>query len=126
MITFKQEGDFSIITRWLHRMSTSEFLNRLDSFGLDGVAALSKATPKDTGLTSTSWGYRVIKPLFGKAKIEWFNDNVNDGRPIAILIQYGHGTGMGVYVEGVDYVNPAMEPVFNKIAKHIWDEVTKK
>lgn len=125
MITFTQKGDFSLTNRWLHRMSTKEFLNKLDTYGQMGVDALSAATPVRTGLTASSWEYKVVKPLFGKAKIEWSNSNVNKGVPIAVIIQYGHGTGTGAYVEGIDYVNPAMKPVFDEIANNIWEEVIR-
>lgn len=125
MITFTQKGDFSLTSRWLHRMSTKEFYNRLEAYGQEGVEALEKATPKDSRRTAESWSYKVVRSMFGTIKIEWHNTNINKDVLIAILIQYGHGTGAGVYVEGVDYINPAMEPVFNRIAKHIWDEVTK-
>lgn len=126
MITFTQKGDFSLTSRWLHRMSTKEFLDKLDIYGQAGVEALSAATPQRTGVTATSWEYKVIKPLFGTARIEWHNTNVNKGVPIAIIIQYGHGTGTGAYVEGIDYVNPAMKPVFDDIANHIWEEVVRE
>lgn len=126
MITFTQKGDFSLTSRWLHRMSTKEYLNKLDTYGQMGVDALSAATPKDTGLTSESWSYEVKKPLFGSARIEWHNSNINKGVPIAVILQYGHGTGVGVYVEGIDYINPSMRRVFNYIAKHIWEEVAKE
>lgn len=126
MITFTQKGDFSLTSCWLHRMSTKEFLNKLDIYGQEGVEALAAATPKDTGVTASSWTYKVIKPLFGTTRIEWHNTNINKGVPIAVIIQYGHGTGNGAYVEGVDYINPAIKPVFNDIAKHIWEEVVKE
>lgn len=126
MITFTQKGDFSLTSRWLHRMSTKEFLNKLDMYGQAGVEALASATPKDTGTTAASWTYKVVKPFLGTARIEWHNTNINKGVPIAVIIQYGHGTGSGAYVEGVDYINPAIKPVFNDIANHIWEEVVKE
>lgn len=95
-------------------------------YGQAGVEALASATPKDTGTTAASWTYKVVKPFLGTARIEWHNTNINKGVPIAVIIQYGHGTGSGAYVEGVDYINPAIKPVFNDIANHIWEEVVRE
>ena len=125
MITFTQKGNFSLTSRWLHRMSTAEFLRRLDEYGQMGVDALARATPKRTGVTANCWTYEIYKNRSG-ARIEWHNTNTNDGVVIAVLIQYGHGTGRGVYVEGIDYVNPSIKPVFNNIADNVWKEVTKE
>ena len=95
----------------------------LEAYGIRGVDALSSNTPRDSGLTAESWNYRIVKDP-DHPRIEWFNDNVQNGSVIAILIQYGHGTGTGGYVEGRDYINPALRPVFDKIADDVWKEVT--
>ena len=126
MITIKQKGDFSLTSAFLKRIVDRDFFEKLNEYGQRGVDALASATPKDTGLTAQSWRYRILTPLVGSAKIEWYNTNVNKGVPIAIIIQYGHGTGNGAYVEGIDYVNPAMHLVFDEIADSVWNEVVRK
>ena len=100
-------------------------LGTLDKHGREGVAALSSATPVDSGETASSWYYR-IKQSHGSATIAFFNSHVNDGVPIAIILQYGHGTRTGGWVQGRDYINPAIQPVFDKIADTAWREVTKR
>lgn len=97
--------------------------NALDGFAREGIAALASATPVDSGLTAGSWDYQIQKSR-GFYQIIWTNSNVVDGRPIAIMLQYGHGTGTGGYVEGYDYINPAMRPVFDRIAENVWKAVT--
>ena len=95
------------------------------NFGAEGVRALEAATPKDTGRTASSWSYeRIVEN--GTAKLIWTNDNINDGANVAVLLQYGHMTGSGGYVEGIDYINPALRPVFEKLADDAWAEVTRK
>lgn len=126
MITFKQKGDFSLTSSFLKRITDKDYMKNLDEYGRRGVEALANATPKDTGLTASSWSYNIITPVLGSARIEWSNSNVNKGVPIAIIIQYGHGTGSGAYVEGVDYINPAMKSVFDNIANDIWDKVVRR
>lgn len=124
MITFRQKGDFSKLTRFFERAKEVVKLGELDKYGREGVAALSSATPVDTGKTASSW-YYGINHQNGAASINFYNSNVNDGVPIAIILQYGHGTRNGSWVEGIDYINPAMRPIFNKIANDAWKEVTK-
>lgn len=119
---FHVSGDFKNTEKFLKRASSGDFYSKLDAYGKTGVAALAKATPKESGETAQSWGYRVIRSRTNPG-IEWYNTHVNDGAVIAILIQYGHGTGTGGYVQGRDYINPAMQPVFDKIADDIWKEV---
>lgn len=123
MIAFRQKGDFSKLTRFLERAKEVVKLGDLDKYGRAGVAALSSATPKDTGKTASSWYYE-IKNQNGVATINFYNSNINDGVPIAIILQYGHATGNGGWVEGVDYINPAMRPIFDKIANDAWKEVS--
>lgn len=125
MITFRQKGDFKKLTRFLERAKEAVRLGDLDKYGREGVAALSSATPVDSGLTASSWYYR-IENKNGIAKISFYNSNIQNGVPIAIIVQYGHGTGTGGWVEGRDYINPAIQPVFDEIAESVWREVTKQ
>ena len=108
----------------LRKIARGDFLGELSVYGERGVLALEAATPKDTGTTARSWRYRITKTRYGYA-IEWYNTNTitNGGPSVAVLIQYGHGTGDGGYVRGRDYINPAMRPVFDKIANEIWEKV---
>ena len=124
MITFRQKGDFSKLTRFLERAKEAVHLGDLDKYGRQGVAALSSATPVDSGLTAESWYYE-IENKNGSATITFNNSNIQNGVPIAIILQYGHGTRNGGWVEGRDYINPAIQPIFDKIANEAWREVTK-
>lgn len=124
MIQFRQKGDFSKLTRYLERMKNAIRLGVLDKYGHAGVSALSSATPVESGLTASSWYYEVVHEA-GSAQIIFSNSHVNQGVPIAIILQYGHGTGTGGWVQGRDYINPAIQPVFDKIANDAWREVTK-
>lgn len=124
MITFRQKGDFSKLTRFLERAKETIRLGNLDKYGREGVAALASATPIDSGKTASSWYYK-IENKNGYASINFCNSNINKGVPIAIILQYGHGTRNGGYVQGRDYINPAIRPIFDKIADDAWREVTK-
>ena len=124
MITFRQKGDFSKLTRFLERAKETIRLGNLDKYGREGVAALASATPIDSGKTASSWYYK-IENKNGYASINFCNSNINKGVPIAIILQYGHGTRNGGYVQGRDYINPAVRPIFDKIADDAWREVTK-
>lgn len=124
MITFRQKGDFSKLTRFLERAKEAVKLGDLDKYGREGVAALSSATPIDSGKTAESWYYE-IKNQNGSVSINFLNSNVNKGVPIAVILQYGHGTRNGGWVQGRDYINPAIRPIFDEIAKSAWREVTK-
>lgn len=124
MISFRQKGDFSKLTNFLEKAKEVVKLGDLDKYGREGVAALSSATPVDTGKTANSWYYK-IENNNGSASISFYNSNIQNGVPIAIILQYGHGTGNGGYVEGRDYINPAIQPIFDKIAENAWREVTK-
>lgn len=124
MITFRQKGDFSKLTRYLERVKEVIRRGDLDKYGRTGVAALASATPIDTGLTASSWYYK-IEHSNGSAVISFHNSNIQNGVPIAIILQYGHGTGTGGWVEGRDYINPAIRPIFDAIANDAWREVTR-
>ena len=124
MISFRQKGDFSKLTNFLERAKESAKLGDLDKYGREGVAALASATPMDSGLTANSWYYK-IENKNGSATISFYNSNIQNGVPIAIILQYGHGTGTGGWVEGRDYINPAIQPIFDQIVENAWREVTK-
>lgn len=124
MISFRQKGDFSKLSSYLERAKEAAKLGVLDKYGAQGVAALSSATPVDTGLTANSWSYKIERGN-GSVSIVFNNSNIQNGVPIAIILQYGHGTGTGGWVEGRDYINPAIQPVFDQIAESAWEEVTK-
>ena len=124
MISFIQKGDFSKLTRFLEKAKNAVHLGILDKYGREGVAALASATPLDSGKTASSWYYEV-QHNNGTASINFYNSNVNKGVPIAIILQYGHGTGTGGWVQGRDYINPAIQPIFDRIANEAWREVTK-
>ena len=124
MIKFRQKGDFSNLTRFLERAKNLVHISDLDRYGREGVAALASATPVDTGKTAASW-YYDIKISKESASITFDNSNIQNGVPIAIILQYGHGTRNGGWVEGRDYINPVIQPIFDKIAEEAWKEVTK-
>lgn len=123
MIRFGGKGDFSKTKKYLSRLKDAVRLEILDKYGKAGVAALSSATPVDSGKTASSWSYDISQNQTG-AKITYYNSNVNKGVNIAIILQYGHGTGTGGWVEGRDYINPAIQPVFDKLVESVWKEVT--
>ena len=124
MISFRQKGDFSKLTSFLERAKETVYLGDLNKYGRQGVAALASATPVDTGKTASSWSYK-IENNNGSISISFENSNIQDGVPIAIILQYGHGTRNGGWVEGRDYINPAIQPIFDQIVNEAWKEVTK-
>ena len=124
MIKITSSGDFSRTFKFLNFMSNWKIDKILQKYGQQGVAALSAATPVESGTTANSWSYE-IKTSGQSATIYWSNSNVNKGVNIAVILQFGHGTGTGGYVQGRDYINPAMRPVFDKIAEEAWREVVK-
>lgn len=124
MIGFRQKGDFSKATNYLERVRQASRLKILNKYGQLGVDALSSATPVDTGLTASSWYYK-IETTGTSATIMFCNSNINKGVPIAIILQTGHGTRNGGWVQGRDYINPAIQPVFDELVKRAWGEVTK-
>ncbi len=123
LIEFNHKGDFSKTTRFMLKVKQVSFKDVLNKYGAIGVTALAAATPKDTGATANSWKY-TIKEGGGQSRIIWTNSNVVDGAVIAVLLQYGHGTKNGGYVQGQDYINPAIKPIFDNIASDAWKEVT--
>lgn len=124
MISFRQKGNFSKLDRYFEKVREAAKLGVLDKYGRAGVAALSSATPVETGKTASSWYYE-IKRQNGSVSIVFNNSNINEGVPIAIILQYGHGTGNGGWVQGIDYINPAIQPIFTEMANEAWREVTK-
>jgi len=124
MISFRQKGDFSKLTKYFERIRETAHLGILDKYGKQGVLALSAATPVDTGKTAASWRYSISNKN-GTAVISFYNSNIQNGVPIAIILQYGHGTRNGGWVQGRDYINPFIQPVFDKMVNDVWREVTK-
>jgi len=124
VISITSKGDYKRTLDFLNRSRRGDVFPDLNFYGRIGVQALRRATPVDTGLTASSWGYRVIKGKHGPS-LEWFNTNGKNGTSVAILIQYGHATGTGGYVIGKNYINPAMHPLFDTIANDVWKAVMK-
>lgn len=124
MIKFVHRGSFKNTEAFLERNKKMDIYNTLRKYGEAGVEALREYTPKDTGETANAWSYEIVETSKGY-RIYFRNSHVNKGVPIAIILQYGHGTGTGGYVEGRDYINPALQPVFTSLADEAWEEVTK-
>lgn len=124
MITITCKGDFRKTETFLNKLRRTDFLSKLDTFGKKGVSALAEATPTDTGETASSWSYEIHRTA-DTISIVWSNSNLADGVPVAVLIQYGHGTGTGGYVEGRDFINPAIRPIFDEIADQVTEEVRR-
>lgn len=125
MISVRQKGDFAKLTKYLINVKRAAKVNVLEKYGQEGVAALESATPRDTGLTASSWYYEIER-VDGQTSITFYNSNIQNGIPIAIILQHGHATGTGGWVQGRDYINPAIQPIFDKIAQKAWEEVTKQ
>lgn len=123
MVQFLHKGDFKKTERLLKKSLGRDYRSILDKYAQQGVEALSRATPKESGETAASWFYEIIQNE-SSLSIVWNNSNVNKGVNIAIILQYGHGTRNGGYVHGKDYINPALRPVFDKLAEAAWKEVT--
>jgi hypothetical protein len=122
MIEFTVKEGWGPTQRWLSKLRSEQWFHILDKYGPIGVAALSNATPSETGHTAASWYYEIVHKR-GYHAIHWHNDNMVDGIPVAIMIQYGHGTGTGGYVQGRDYIMPAIRPIFDQIVSDIIREV---
>lgn len=123
MISITQKGNWDKTTTYLNRLKSRDMFAGLERFGSQGVSALSAATPRDSGATAGAWTYEIVKRK-GYYSIRWRNTHTEGGAPIAVLLQYGHGTGQGGYVQGRDYINPAMRPIFDQIAAEAWKVVT--
>ena len=123
-IKMESSGHFQRLEQRLQNMKRKKIERMLQTYGPIGVQALASATPERSGKTASSWSYSITSSN-GSTKISWTNSNVNEGVPIAIIIQYGHGTGTGGYVPPVDYINPAMRPVFDDVEQRIREEVSK-
>lgn len=125
MIKLEQHGDFSKLSRYLEKVKHVLRIGILDKYGKRGVEALSSATPVDSGLTASSWYYEIKTDGSKSWTLSFWNSNVNEGVPIAIILQYGHGTRNGGWVEGRDYINPAIQPIFDELVDDAWKEVAK-
>lgn len=123
MITLTSRGDYSKATRYFEKLKEVIRMGVMDKYGKAGVEALAAATPVDSGNTANSWYYEIENRKDGKS-LTFHNSNINDGVQIAIILQYGHGTGTGGWVQGRDYINPAIQPIFDQIANDAWKEVT--
>lgn len=109
---------------WLRRLMRGDLFSGIEPIAAKGVTALMAATPKDSGITATSWTYEIVR--VGDSITIWFkNDNIENGFNVAVGLQYGHGTGDGGWVDGYDYINPALRPIFDEIADSVWKEVQK-
>ena len=124
MIGFRQKGDFSKTTKFLTKLKQNVDISTFEKYGKKGVAALASATPVDSGLTANSWYYKIEKTN-DSISLLFCNSNIQNGVPIAVILQYGHGTRNGGWVQGRDYINPAIQPIFDEIANNAWKEVTK-
>lgn len=125
MIEFRHKGNFSNLEKLLKSSIGNNYQKVLERYAQEGVNALSAATPKDTGKTASSWKYKITKNG-NTLSIIWSNTNVDNGVNVAVILQYGHGTKNGGYVQGIDYINPALKPIFDKLAEAAWKEVTAK
>lgn len=122
-ITISQKGDYKKTTKFLNKLKQKKFLQHLDEYGIKGVKALQEYTPTRTGATAMAWDYQIVHER-GRTRLIWTNDNAPQGVQVALLIQYGHAARNGAWVEGIDYINPALQSVFKGIAKSVWEEVT--
>lgn len=123
MVSFLSKGNTDNIERLLKRSLGRRYMSVLEKYAMQGVRALASATPVDTGLTANSWNYEIVEEE-GRVSVHWTNSNINDGVNIALILQLGHGTGTGGYVQGIDYINPALRPIFDQMAEAAWKEVS--
>jgi len=123
MISFETGGSTKRTENWLRKLARGDFYQGLDKFAQDGVNALASATPRETGLAATSWSYKIQRSR-ASLTIIWYNTDEENGFPVAVMLQYGYATGTGGYVQGVDYINPAMRPVFDRIEQQVRKAVT--
>ena len=122
IISVTQKGNFKKTDKFLHSLTELHYAHKLKKYGERGVEALREATPRDTGKTADSWSYEIVEEE-GRTAIYWRNSNVVNGVPIAIILRYGHGTRNGGYVEGINYIEPAIRPIFKQMADEVWKEV---
>ena len=125
MLKIRHKGNFSKTTKFLHHVLRFDYKTILNRYGKMGVEALAEATPRDSGRTAEAWKYDIEESSNG-VSIVWSNENINDGVNIAVILQYGHGTNNGGYVVGRDYINPALQPVFDKMANTVWKELIRR
>ena len=123
MVSFNHRGSFDKLESFLDSMKKLDIRKIAELYAQQGVDALAAATPMDSGLAASSWGYD-IQQSSSTVTIIWTNSNVESGFPVAIMLQYGYGTGTGGYVQGQDYINPAIQPIFDRIADGVWKVVT--
>ena len=124
VVSFTQKGNFKKTDRFLGKLVGLHFARKLKHYGELGVQALKAATPKDSGLTAESWNYEIVEEK-GQTALYFRNENMSEGIPVAILLQYGHATRDGGFVEGIDYINPALRPIFEQMAREAWKEVVR-
>lgn len=124
MLYLVSKGRFRNLERFVKRMEKNDIFNELEKYGREGVSALRTMTPVDTGITASSWSYTVAVGR-DNTRIIWNNSNINKGVNIAIILQFGHGTGTGGYVQGRDYINPAVQPTMDRIARNVWEAVKR-
>lgn len=124
MFSITSKGNFNHLEKYLKKSLGNDYMSILEKYGQRGVQELAAATPIRSGETASSWDYRITKKD-GNLSIEWINTNINDHVNIAMILQYGHGTRNGGYVSGIDYINPALKPIFDELAESAWKEVTK-
>ncbi len=123
VVQMSEKGDFKKTFKFLKAMQEKKFLSNLDKYGERGVQLLSENTPRDTGLTASSWYYK-IEDDGETLTLTWYNSNVKkDYFNVALMLQYGHATKNGGWIEGIDYINPALKPLFDEMEKDIWEEV---
>ena len=122
MFSVTSSGSFDNTERFLKKLARGDMFNGLEQLAQEGVGALASATPVDSGLAADSWTFSIERSM-GSCRIFWNNFDVENGFPVAIMLQYGYGTGTGGYVQGQDYINPAMKPVFDRIADKVWKAV---
>lgn len=115
-------GSFNRTEKFMNFLTLRGYLNKLDTFGQIGVSALASATPVDSGLTAKSWTYEIVRDE-ENTSISWMNTNIQNGISVVVLLRYGHATGTGGYVEGQDFITPAIQPIFDQIADGVWKEV---
>lgn len=125
-IKFTTKGDWGKTYSYLKRLQSNHAFAIMEKYARQGLVALQAATPVDSSETANSWSYEIVrKPGSGYFAIHWYNSHMENGIPIAVILQYGHGTGTGGYVQGRDYINPAVQPIFDQMIDEMWREVTK-